>query len=308
MPTNIAKTNSSLQWDDFKTIQAIALNRSLSGAARQLKVSHATVFRHLNVIEQRLGVALFEREPGGYRATAAGEDMAAVAARMEAEVQAAERRLAGRDLQLAGTVRLTTTDSLLNSILTPILADFRQRYPAIKLEVVAPSQTFNLSKREADLALRPSNQPPDHLVGRRVGHIRQAVYLASGKASQLSTQSDDEAALWQTLDWIGPDDSMGYPILQRWLHQQGLEQRCHYWTDTTLAMQAAVREGLGAAVLPCYLAQTDTQLTRISEPLDAMSTQLWLLTHPDLRHNTRVRALMDHLAEALRQHPKIGVA
>ncbi|PTY37765.1 LysR family transcriptional regulator [Saccharospirillum sp. MSK14-1] len=308
MPTSIAKTNNLFNWDDFKTIHAIVLTGSLSGAARRLEVSHATVFRRLNIIEKRLGVALFERHPGGYQATAAGEEMAAVAAKMDSEVQAAERRLIGRDLQLAGTVRLTTTDSLLSGVLTPILADFRHQHPAIKLEVVAPSQTFNLSKREADLALRPANQPPENLVGRRVGHIRQAIYLASEKADKALAQALDGTALWQQLDWIGPDANMGYHSLQKWLHQQGLEQRCRYWTDTTLAMQSAARHGLGAAVLPCYLAQADAGLTQLGEPITAMSTQLWLLTHPDLRHSARVRALMDHLAEALRTHPDIGIA
>lgn len=307
MPTNIAKTNSLLAWDDFRTVQAIAQAGSLSGAARQLGVSHATVFRRLNAIEQRLGAALFERAPGGYQATAAGEEMAEVAARMEAEVQALERRLVGRDLQLAGRLRLTTTDSLLSAVLTPILADFRRQHPAIELEVVVPSQTFNLSKREADLALRPAEHPPENLLGRRVGLIRQAVYLSQERAEQLAI-TPTTAMNFQALDWVGPDDSMGYRSLENWLQQQGLTQRCHYRTDTTSAMHTAVRHGLGAAVLPCYLAQADSQLVRLGEPITALSTPLWLLSHPDLRHSARLRALVHHLAETLRQHREIGIA
>lgn len=307
MPTNIAKTNSLLAWEDFRTVQAIVQAGSLSGAARQLGVSHATVFRRLNAIEQRLGAALFERAPGGYQATAAGEEMAEVAARMEAEVQTLERRLVGRDLQLAGRLRLTTTDSLLSAVLTPILADFRRQHPAIELEVVVPSQTFNLSKREADLALRPAEHPPENLLGRRVGLIRQAVYLSQERAEQLAI-TPTNAVDYQALDWVGPDDSMGYRSLENWLQQQGLTQRCHYRTDTTSAMHTAVRHGLGAAVLPCYLAQADSQLVRLGEPIKALSTPLWLLSHPDLRHSARLRALVHHLAEALRQHREIGIA
>ncbi|MFG1495568.1 LysR family transcriptional regulator [Saccharospirillum sp. HFRX-1] len=302
MPTTLAKTNNLLAWDDFRTVQAIAQSGSLAGAARHLTVSHATVFRRLNSIEQRLGVTLFERAASGYRPTVAGEAMAQVAAGMAAEVLALEHRLAGPELGLAGTIRLTTTDSLLSAVLTPMLADFREQHPGIELEVVAPSQPFNLSRREADLALRPSNQPPEHLVGRRVGFIRQAVYGRRDLGAQHQQ--------WQELDWIGPDDSMHYRSLEHWLQHNGLAAR--YRTDTTNAMLAAVRSGLGAAVLPCYLAdaylgEQHADLMRLGEPLDALGTDLWLLTHPDLRHSARITALMETLAERLRSHPELGL-
>lgn len=302
MATSIAKTNSLLAWDDFRTVQAIARSGSLSGAARHLRVSHATVFRRLNAMEQRLGVKLFERAASGYRATAAGEAMTQVAATMEADILALEQRLVGHDLGLAGTVRLTTTDSLLSAVLTPMLADFRRNHPGIELEVVVPGQPFNLSRREADLALRPSNQPPEHLIGRRVGYIRQAVYRRRDLGGSHKN--------WQELDWIGPDDSMHYRSLEAWLQQNGLVAR--YRTDTTNAMLAAVRAGLGVAVLPCYLAddylgEQDADLARLGAPLDALGTDLWLLTHPDLRHSARVQALMESLAERLRSHPELGL-
>ncbi|MDB2448701.1 LysR family transcriptional regulator [bacterium] len=303
MPTTFAKTNSLLAWDDFRTVQAIARSGSLAGAARYLSVSHATVFRRLNSIEQRLGVTLFERAANGYRATAAGEAMAQVAAGMEVDILALEQRLVGPEPRLTGTVRLTTTDSLLSAVLTPILAEFRRHHPGIELEVVVPGQPFNLSRREADLALRPSNQPPEHLVGRRVGFIRQAVY----RRRDLEDPQQD----WRELDWIGPDDSMHYRSLENWLQHNDLVAR--YRTDTTNAMLAAVRSGLGVAVLPCYLAdaylgEQHDDLVRLGGPLDALGTDLWLLTHPDLRHSARIKALMETLAERIRSHPELGLS
>lgn len=145
-------------WDDLRTVLAIAQSGSLSGAARALGVSHATVFRRLGAIEERLGARLFERHRIGYTPTTAGEDVAAAAVRIEAEVTGIERRVAGRDLLPSGTVRVTTTDTLLQGLLSPVFADFRRSYPDIHLEVAVSNTLFSLSRREADVAVRPTRR------------------------------------------------------------------------------------------------------------------------------------------------------
>ncbi|MCH4564517.1 LysR family transcriptional regulator [Halomonas sp. EGI 63088] len=264
-----------LGWDDLRVALAIAEAGSLSGAGRRLGLSHATLFRRLNAIERRLGVRLFERARTGYSPTAAGEELAATAARVEAEVLRAERRLVGRDLRLSGTVRVTTTDTLLMGLLSPILADFRRAHPDIVLEVAVSNQLFNLSQRDADVAVRPSSSPPEHLVGRRVGSIAQAIYARADGAG-------DAAA------WIGPDRHLGYAPLEAWMADKGADAHCRYRVDTLLGMLAAVRDGLGRAVLPCYLADAEPSLTRLGEPIPELATELWLLTHPDLRRVARI--------------------
>lgn len=277
-----------LGWDDLRVALAVAEAGSLAGAGRRLGVSHATVFRRLNAIEQRLGVGLFERGRAGYVPTAAGEELAATAARVEAEVLEAERRLAGRDLRLSGSLRVTTTDTLLMGLLSPVLADFRRAHPDIQLEVAVSNQLFNLSKRDADVAIRPSSSPPDHLVGRRLGRIAQAIYVRRDLADP---RQGDEA------DWVGPDRHLGYAALEAWMATHCPETR--YRVDTVLGMFAAVRDGLGRAVLPCYLADAEPGLRRLGEPIPALATDLWQLTHPDLRRVARVRAFMAFVAEAL---------
>ncbi|UYG04523.1 LysR family transcriptional regulator [Halomonas sp. LR3S48] len=274
----------SLHWDDLRVVQAIAETGSLSGAGRRLGTSHATVFRRLNAIEARLGVALFERSRTGYAPTPAGEDLAAVAARVEAEVLGAERRVVGRDLKLSGSIRVTTTDTLLMGLLSPIFADFQRTHPEIVLEVAVSNQLFNLSQRDADVAVRPSLSPPEHLVGRRAGRIAQAAYARADSAADA---------------WVGPDRHLGYAALDAWMAANGANERCRYRVDTMLGMLAAARDGLGSAVLPCYLADAEPALTRIGEPIPELATDLWLLTHPDLRRVTRIRAFMAFLAEAL---------
>lgn len=283
-----------LRWDDLRIVLAIAEAGSLAGAGRQLGVSHATVFRRLDGLEERLGVRLFERLPEGYAPTPAGEDLAAAARRVETEVLEAERRVQGRDLMPSGTVRVTTTDTLYAGLLAPVLAGFRREHPAITLEVTVSNRVHDLSRRDADIAIRPSDRPPEALVGRRLGRLRQAVYGAAGAG---------QAAALAAADWIGPDDTMGYRTLERWMAATGYAERCVLRLDSVLAMATAVRCGSGIAVLPCYLADADPGLRRLGEPVEALATDLWLLTHADLRHTTRIRALLDHVAAALAGKP-----
>lgn len=285
---------NNLPWDDLRVVLAIAGTGSLAGAARRLGVSHATVFRRLGGIEARLGVALFERGRGGYSPTPTGEDVAAAAARIESEVLGVERRVAGRDLRPSGTVRVTTTDTLLEGLLSPVFAAFGRTYPEIHLEVAVSNLLFSLSKREADVAVRPTQAPPEHLVGRRIGTIAQAVY---GSADAFPPGSAAPAA--DTIDWVGPDERMAYRPLDAWMASKGADGRCRYRTDTLLGMRAAVRDGIGAAVLPCYLGDGDARLVRLGGPVPELATDVWLLTHPDLRGVARIRALTGFIADAV---------
>lgn len=282
-----------IPWDDLRTVLAIAQAGSLSGAGRALGVSHATVFRRLGAIEERLGVRLFERRRTGYTPTTAGEDVAEAAGRIASEVTGIERRIAGRDLLPSGTVRITTTDTLLQGLLSPVFADFRRSYPDIHLEVAVSNTLFSLSRREADVAIRPTLSPPENLVGRRIGRIEQAVYVASSLFAQSVNDLD-------TVTWVGPDEGMAYLQLETWMKAEGHDARCHYRVDTLQGIQAGVRDGLGVAVLPCYLADADENLVALSDSIPALATDLWLLTHTDLRRVARIRAFTGFVADAMK--------
>lgn len=274
-----------LQWDDLRTVMAVARAGTLSGAGRILGASHATIFRRLGGIESRLGVQLFERSRRGYAPTPAGEDVAATAERIEAEVLGIERRVLGRDLRPSGTVRVTTTDALLSGLLVPLITGFRAAFPEICLEVAVSNQPFSLTKRETDIALRPTLSPPESLVGRRIGTLALAVY---GPARA----PNDE--------WIGWDEAMLHPSLARWMTSEGVEGRCRFRANTLTALRDAVRAGLGVTVLPCYLADGDESLERRGDPIAELAIDLWLLIHPDLRRVARIRAFADFVADSLR--------
>src|SRR5579864_5811322 len=153
--------NREMSWDDLRLVLAIARRGTLSGAARQLGVTHSTVFRRLEAIERNTGARLFDRFRDGYAPTAAGDAMAAVAARIGEDVLELERRLSGQDLRPSGVVRLTTTDTLALAVAMPHLAAFRAAYPEIRLEIAVTNVVADLRRRDADIALRPTPDPPE---------------------------------------------------------------------------------------------------------------------------------------------------
>lgn len=287
--------NRRLVWDDLWLVLAVVEAGTLSGAGRRLELSHSTVYRRLGEIEKRLGVKLFDRSRAGYAATLAGEEVATAARRIQTEVLDVERRVVGRDLRPSGTVRVTTTDTLLVGLLSPIFSEFRKAYQDISLEIAVSNEIFSLSKREADVAVRPSIAPPETLLGRKIGTIAQAIY---GRKDRIPENGSDLNK--RSMSWVGPDERMGYRMLERWMADEELGDNCQYRVDTLFGMFAAVRDGAGLAVLPCYLADGDQRLMRFGEAIPALSTDLWLLTHPDLRRTARIQALLRFLANAVK--------
>lgn len=290
------KARNHLAWNDFELVMAIATAGSLSGAARTLGVSHATVFRRLGDIEQRLGVTLFDRSRTGYRPTLAGEELAETAKVMDEAALAAERKVAGRDLEPSGEIWTTTTDSLLMGLLAPLFTEFREKYPGILLDVAVSNQLFNLTRREADVAIRPSNRPPENLIGRPLTTIGQAVY--GHRRFGLTPGEAIEAYAGQP--WIGAGPRLTDSALDQWMDSYALKASCIYRVDTLVSILSAVRSGMGLAVLPCYLADGDAEVVQLTDPIPELEYGLWFLMHPDLRGVVRIHALMDFLTEAIR--------
>jgi DNA-binding transcriptional LysR family regulator len=285
--------NEDPPWDDFRTVLAIARAGSLSGAARALGVNHSTVFRRLQTLEARLDSRLFERGRRGYAPTAAGEDIVAVAERLESDIVALTRRLAGQDRRLTGTLRLTAPDDIAEVLLIEPLARFRRTYPGLRLELVVDNRALNLTRREADLAVRATRAPPETLIGRRIGPVASAIYAAPELAKGLPPSPDLSALTWVT--W---DEGLGPAALANWQRQTVPAEAVGYRANSLLHLAAAVGAGIGVGVLPCFLGDPD--LVRIAPPDPILETELWLLSHPDLRRNARVRALSEFLFAELR--------
>ena len=280
-------------WEDLRLVRAIGEAGALTGAARRLGVDHSTAFRRLGALEARLGVRLFERARDGYTPTPAGEATIAAAERILGDLGELERRIGGEDLRPSGTVRVTTTDTLLD-FLAPCFAAFRTVHPEITVEVVATNAFFTLTKRDADVAIRPAASAPEGLVGRRIATLATALYAAPDYLARHPDRSD-----LRSHDWIGPDESLSHLGSAKWIQSAVLPERVVHRGNSLLALRAAARAGMGVAPLPCYLADRDPALRRVHPPLLEMESALWLLTHPDLRRVARIRALLDFLPQWL---------
>jgi DNA-binding transcriptional LysR family regulator len=279
--------NSPLNWDEFRLIKAIADSRSLVGAAEALGLNHSTVFRRLGAIEATLGAQLFERSRAGYEPTPAGEEMVALAASMSDSILEFERHVAGRDVKPTGELRITTVDSVAVYLLGPILARFRSLYPGVHLDIILAAQNLNLSRRDADVAIRATNEPPEILVGRRIGPIRWAIY----GGHQLVAEFGDRVV--EKAPWIGFGDNFSAHVGKRWMERTVGPKRQVWRVNSVLSMAEAVAAGGGAGLLPCFVGDRRDDIARIGAPLSELDIDLWILTHPDLRQAARVRAFMD---------------
>ncbi|MCA6112378.1 LysR family transcriptional regulator [Bradyrhizobium cenepequi] len=282
----------TLSLDDLRLIRAIGDAGTLTGAARLLRIDHSTAFRRLGAIERRLGTKLFERARDGYTPTSAGEMAIATGAHLLAGLADLEQRLAGEDLRPTGTVRVTTTDALVD-LMAPVLAELRADHPGIAIELNVANQFFTLTKREADIALRPAAEAPEQLAGRRLANVATAPYASSSYLRRNGKKPLSE------YHWLGFDDSLSHLRSARWMAAHLPAEQIVFRADSLLALRSAARAGLGVAALPCYFADKTPELRRVESPIPEMEGTLWLLTHPDLRKVARIRTVLDVMAGAL---------
>ncbi|MER2267480.1 LysR family transcriptional regulator [Methylobacterium oxalidis] len=278
----------ALHWDDFRLVKAIADRGGLTHAAEALAINHSTAFRRLAAIEASLDARLFERRRAGYVPTAAGEAMARAAARMEEDVVTFSRAMAGKGVAPAGELRVTAAASFVSGVMMPMLGRFCARYPQIRLDLVVSEEALNLSRRDADVALRASDGPPPTLVGRRLADVAWAIY---GPADGPRTLEDR--------DWVSPSEGVGGGRHARFVRARAGTGRVRLQLNTVLGLADAVEAGIGIGPLPCMQGDGRPGLVRLSGVEPDLASALWLLTHPDLRHAPRVRAFMDHMAEEI---------
>ena len=283
-----------MDWNDLRYVKAIADTGNVAEAANYLNVHQSTVFRRLNTLEKHLGVRLFERFANGYVMTIAGEDFCQAAERIEADISALNRRVSGQDMRPSGTIRVTMTDALLIKLFAPCLAEFRLAYPEIELEILISKEVLSLTKRDADLAIRTTKQPQETLVGRKVAQVAIAVY---GSQKYLKTHPNLNNLNYH--DWIGFDETVLDSATANWLKRTIPNVKFQYRFNTCMGILAAVKENTGLALLSCYLGDSDPDLVRVGSPIGELEKQLWILTHEDLRHVTRIRAFIDFVASFL---------
>ena len=283
-----------LDWDDFRVFLSVARAGTLSAAARLLQVDQSTISRRLAALEETAGARLFDRTPKGYVLTVAGEAVRSRVEELESQALAVERQLLGQDSQPTGQVRLAASDSFAAWFLVPRLAPFHTRYPGIRLELVTGNQPVNLARREADISLRLSKPKEPNLIARRLGQAAWSVYASSGYLSRYGKPSLRGRLRGQRV--VGLDPELRGTVGARWLAKQGSLALVSLTCNSLLSQAAAVVAGIGLGPLPCLFGDREPSLERVV-PRTIGHHDLWLVVHPDLKSNARVRAVMDYLTE-----------
>ena len=271
----------SFNWDDIRIFLALTRSGSVREASRRLNVTHATVSRRLRILEESVGVPLFERITTGLHLSEVGREILSAAEDAEASMQELDRRVFARDTQIAGKVRLSMSETLFLNLLHPNIAEFQELYPMIELVLESSDQMAKLSQREADVVIRITRNPPSEAVGRRIAESPLGCYAST-------------------------DYLTDRPKLDRWISQsyEGaakpvLPARISATATSANSVQVMLRNGMGIGMLPCYMGDTDPHLERVPGTELISDNTMWVLVHADIKENRRVRVLLDFLYEAM---------
>lgn len=287
-----------LDWNDLRYFLAVARTGSTLAAARSLKVAQATVSRRITALEEALGSKLFVRSPSGYTLSVHGKAMMVHAESVERSVDALVNSVEAEVRRLSGMVRLTTVESAANVWLMPAIAAFRTQHPAVVAEVIVDDRALDIARGEADIAIRFGNPPQDEsLVIRRIVDLHESVYVRRDMAEELGLPNTYEGLLrYPMIAFSGPNVGQ----IARWVHGLGSGVNIVHSANTLSAVIAAVRAGMGAAVMPCLIGDTMSGLVRLFPPIAELTTPGWLVTTDSARQQPHIRALLDFIADYIR--------
>jgi DNA-binding transcriptional LysR family regulator len=283
-----------MDWNSMKVFLEIAQHRNLIVAAKTLKMSHSTVFRRLQSLEEDVGSRLFERENGIYQLTELGEELSQLGKNVSNSFDDIERHIIGRDMSPQGSVKITCPTSIAYTHLPQILQKLSLLHPKITIEVLVSDQAVNMRNRIADIALRVTAAPPDFLVGRQIKEFQWAVYASKdylatyGRPSRLADLAGHQ--------FIGASGSLADMEAFTWLDKKHLDNIV-LRSDDLVTMSQMASTGMGLAILPDDL--RIPSLERLFTFKPAAANKLWVLTHPDLRKVERIKIVMKYLTQSL---------
>jgi DNA-binding transcriptional LysR family regulator len=289
------------EWDDARHFLAVHRKGSLSAAARQLGVNQSTVGRRLASLEEQLGAKLFMRTRDGLQIAPAGERLLPHAERMEEEAMAIAREIAGQEATLSGVVRVTAPDFFGTRVVAPLLATFHARYPDIDLELDADIRMRSLTRREADVAVRVGGGGREPgLVVRKVSDLALALYASEKYIAVRGRPYDGD---YTEHDFIGYSAPFLHSTDARWIEEQAERAsgaRIVMRSHATAVQRRMALEGVGLALLPCYLGDAEPGLVQVLPPSQAPTESVYLVVHEDLREAARIRACATFLADGIR--------
>lgn len=279
-------------WNDLRYFVAVARAGSTLAAAKALGLNQSTVQRRLAALEKQIGHRLFARHPTGYRLTQFGDELLPHAERVEQAAAALERHVTSNGDALSGTVRVTCPESVAyRMMMTPLLDIFRRRYPNLKVDLVMTDRLVDLQRGEADVAIRAGKPGDETLVGRKLVDIPWAVYASRAYAAQHEAPKRAEDLNGHSV--VAFDGAIADLPAAHWLRSQAPRATIVARSNSLGGVVLALKSGGGLAPLPTPLADHDDELVRVLGPISKLTSQFFLLTHPDLRHTPRIRAFLD---------------
>ncbi len=274
-------------WDDYRLILALARFGTLRAAAEAMGVTHTTVSRRLATLQDSRGL-LFEKTATGYAPTALGDAMIDIAKGIEQLTFKGARHQKAFDQAISGEVKLSLPEAIAQYLLLDDLVEFSQHHPAIKLNVETSYAFVDLDRSEADIVVRGAAEPPDHLIGRRL--FPNCVTYFANRDYLANTPKDE-------LRWIAPAADGPWPD---WLETSPFpDAPVALVLDDITARHRALVKGLGLGRGACFMADPEPGLIRLTDHAPIPQQDIWVLTHPDLRHTPRIRLVMDFIIAAM---------
>ncbi len=288
--------NIMIDWSSYRVFLAVAECGSLSEAARRLNSSQPTIGRQIVALEQALGRKLFARMPRGMVPTPAGEAILEAVRGMAEAARAVERRLSAGASDLPGEVRVAATEGIGIHWLPARLAEFRRRHPEITLTFTVSNQAADLSRREADIALRLFRMTAGDYVAKRLGPVGQGLYAATGYLARRGTPLTENDLAGHDLIGFTATGERPPPLAQQ-IDRLALG-RYAFRSNSLLTQFQALREGYGIGLTSCFLADPDPGLVRVLPTDVGYDFDAWLVVHRDLRQAPRIRLVFDEIVRA----------
>lgn len=280
-------------WDELRIFLTVAQCGSVTAASIKIGVNQSTVSRRINNFEQKMNVRLFERLSTGYELTPEGEELKHRVLKIDDEIQAIDRHIMGKNIKLSGPIRITTSLAIERYLLLPIFKKFNKLHPGIQLHLDMSDNIYNLTQREADIAIRVTRDAlPENLIGRELGFLKFGVY---GEKKYLDSYK--KAKNNKPLSWIGEDNNELRP---NWLPENIEPLQLVIRTNEVLSTLDAIQQGLGVGRLPSFIGDAENKLSLLNTEHDLPTTPVWLLTHVDMRRVNRMSVFTSFLVEEMR--------
>jgi len=290
---------SYIHLSDIQVFLAVAQSGSLVVASRKLGINHSTAFRWLKRFEEQLNHKLFDRTNNHYVLSETGHAVFPIAERVAAEITSLSMMADSLDDHLVGEVKMTSADALVLGYSPQVVQRFHQQHPGLTINLFSGNNFVNLSKREADIAIRPTHSPAGNMVGRKAASMVFGLYAAPEYIEKYGRPTINDKGKGHLL--CDYDPSLSHLYAAQWVKEHMSRADSVITLSSTVSLTQFARAGMGLAAIPCFLGDAEPGLVKVITFDDNIASDIWILTHPDLRHSPKIRAVLDFMFNQIRK-------